>query len=86
MLTLLRRTFERVRTLLVVLIGLLAGEDHLQLNPQIAWFATELASTTIRFVIAHDPRWNAALLERGMLVPGFVLRNPDDGQPAPVPG
>jgi len=69
-----------------VLIGLLAGEDHLQLNPQIAWFATELASTTIRFVIAHDPRWNAALLERGMLVPGFVLRNPDDGQPAPVPG
>ncbi len=64
-----------------VLIGLLAGEDHAQLNPQIAWFARELSSTTIRFVITHDPAWNAALIERGMLVPGFALRNSDDETP-----
>ncbi|MBK7170537.1 MAG: MBL fold metallo-hydrolase [Gammaproteobacteria bacterium] len=50
-----------------VLIGLLAGEDHAQLDPQIAWFARELSSTTIRFVITHDPAWNAALIERGLV-------------------
>lgn len=68
-----------------VLIGLLAGEDHAQLNPQIAWFSRELSSTTIRFVIAHDPLWNAALLERGMLVPGFALRPSGDAPLASRP-
>ncbi len=61
-----------------VLIGLLAGEDHAQLDPQIAWFGRELSSTTIRFVITHDPAWNTALIERGMLVPGFALRGSGD--------
>ena len=62
--------------ILTAIRGAANGES--QLDPQIAWFGRELSSTTIRFVITHDPAWNTALIERGMLVPGFALRGSGD--------
>lgn len=57
-----------------VMMNLIAHENADLLNPQMAYFADLIPTSSMHFIIAHDATWTQDQIDRGLITPGLFLK------------